>query len=591
MNFAASTALATLALTGQAMAQSAPVINAAVLPSSRSATMGTPITVFATIVNGGQDVAPGCQASFNGLTMNPAGLSMDYQAMLPDNATPAAGVNAPIDIASGAAQSFILTITGASAFAATDIFFNFDCPGNGSTPNGMAPFIVGVNTLSMLVSATPNPDIITIGTTVSGDGFINIPTLGGAEAMGVAALNIGAGSVADKPIISGPLAGANGVPVIVAPDFGNVELPISLTICETNPVTAECLALPSATVNTVVGDEASTFSVFATSDRGAGVPAFPDVARVFLRFYDDTSAPDAPLASGAKAVPAGAGTVFGATSHAVQSPGPSAAPGSVPVGIWEAFYDLSNGNRIEGLIMVNVDGSMVLDTENPDGTNSYIFGTMTADASASPTPTYSFASNLIDENPDGSFVISPYAGSGTWNPNRFLLGTLVPAAGEAPEGDNSSPSGINTLSAVGKALYSGLYDRNVTLATLAGTYDFLDIDENNNPSDVGDMTIQSNGSFSGSIQPDPIDDPTALCTVSGDISLQVSGKNIFDIDLTVTGCDFAGTYSGAGHQIDEEFPGTTVNDLIFFSVSGALAADGSTVAFSIDAVPQGNVTF
>jgi hypothetical protein len=91
-------------------------------------------------------------------------------------------------------------------------------------------------------------------------------------------------------------------PITVTQDTGSANLPVMLSVCQTNPVSGACInpetPAPSVTVQINVLDT-PTFAVFV---RAMGsIPFQPDVNRAFLRFKTGTG-----------------GTV-GATSVAVQT--------------------------------------------------------------------------------------------------------------------------------------------------------------------------------------------------------------------------------------------------------------------------------
>ena len=68
-------------------------------------------------------------------------------------------------------------------------------------------------------------------------------------------------------------------------DTGSVALPISVTLCPTNPATAQCLAPPASSLQVSLGTgTTSTFSAFVTAS-GPVPPAF-GLSRIFLRFTD-----------------------------------------------------------------------------------------------------------------------------------------------------------------------------------------------------------------------------------------------------------------------------------------------------------------
>ena len=78
------------------------------------------------------------------------------------------------------------------------------------------------------------------------DGILRLASVG---AFAVAAVNVGASGL-----------------ITVSANTGAATLPLSLTVCETNPQNGACLAPPAATVQTQINTNATpTFSVFASS--------------------------------------------------------------------------------------------------------------------------------------------------------------------------------------------------------------------------------------------------------------------------------------------------------------------------------------
>jgi hypothetical protein len=139
---------------------------------------------------------------------------------------------------------------------------DFDCLG--AAPAAVAP---GVDTIDLAMSSTPVADIIALAATVTGNGIVQIP-LNGAAAFAVASANVGVAA-----------------PITVSVDTGSASLPLSATICQSNPGTGQCLAAPSTSVS--LDDTAGatpTFSVFLQS---TGAIAFaPAISRAFVRFRD-----------------------------------------------------------------------------------------------------------------------------------------------------------------------------------------------------------------------------------------------------------------------------------------------------------------
>ncbi|MBL4617440.1 MAG: hypothetical protein JKY46_07060 [Robiginitomaculum sp.] len=543
-----------------AMAASNPAINASVLPSSRTTTVGAQITIFATIANSGAGAATSCSIGAKDDTNNggpnPVGLSVSYRAYQSDNVTPAAAPNTPIDIAAGANQAFVVSIAGSSPFN-QEIQFNFSC----NTGNVTAPTFSGVNTLLLLNATSAVPDIITIGTSPSADAVIRIPSLGAGEIMAVAALNIGAAT-------SG---------VIVVPDFGEYDLALDAFICETNPATAICLAPYAKSVSTNVGASASTFNIFVNSTLGAGVPLYADIARQFIRFYQDTTpSPTAEkgLSKPASSPPANSGLVYGATSHAVTSPGP--LPGgavNTPDGIWNAVFDSTTSTgeviRNEGVVVISVEGewsALIFGTEAGD---VFQFGSIAADETITPDPTMAVEFRNFEEDlnaMDGSMIENRYRGNGTWQPNSFIFGsvTFTPPPPAASKDKTAEPAVTLQRPAAFKATYSPVYDRTVTFADLTGNYDVIEEDENGVVSNIGSVNFANDGTFSGIVTPEPGE----TCNASGSLTENGNNKNLFGVSMTVTGCVFADTFLGQGFQLDETFSNIHVTDVFRFLALG-----------------------
>jgi len=77
--------------------------------------------------------------------------------------------------------------------------------------------------------------------------------------------------------------------ITVSGDTGAASLPVSITICQTDPKSGACLQPPSATVTTSVAANATpTFGFFVA---GSGpVADSPGANRVFARFKDSGGA-------------------------------------------------------------------------------------------------------------------------------------------------------------------------------------------------------------------------------------------------------------------------------------------------------------
>jgi glucose/arabinose dehydrogenase len=232
---------------------------AAVLPSNRSVQVGTTATAFATIINAGSVTATACGLSL--LTTLPATFS--YQTTNPATNQVTGAPNTPADIAAGAAQSYVFALTPSAPIAPTDVQLRFGCAN--TNPASVIP---GLDTLLFSASNTPVPDIVALTATLTNDGIVNIPGTNRTGAFAVATVNVGA---------SGSIT--------ASADTGTAALPVSLSLCETNPATAACISAIDSTVTTTINANATpTFGIFV---QGSGnVPFDPATNRIFVRFKD-----------------------------------------------------------------------------------------------------------------------------------------------------------------------------------------------------------------------------------------------------------------------------------------------------------------
>jgi virginiamycin B lyase len=251
-------------------------ILASVLPSSRSVTVGTTATAFATMINNSPAARTNC-----GITpLSPVPPGFIYQTTDATTNAVTGSPNTAVTLAAGGSQSFYFGYATNAAFAPTNVVLAFTC----SSVDPAVP-IAGLNTLLLSASATPVPDIIAIAATAQSNGILSIGGSTGSAAFAVATANVGA---------AGPAITAR--PVVA----GGVSLPLGLTICQTNSVTGACLLPPTASVTTaIVGGATASFGVFATAS--GSIANMPAVNRIAVQFTDAT------------------GIVRGSTSVAVQT--------------------------------------------------------------------------------------------------------------------------------------------------------------------------------------------------------------------------------------------------------------------------------
>lgn len=246
-----------LVLSGLLSAAAQAQLVAAVLPVSRSAQVGSGVTVFTTIINSGEVAGVNCRIGLDSLIA----ATLDYQTTNPGTNAPTGTINTPVDIEPSQFQTFVLTLTPSDVIAPTDVRFSFVCDNLGA-----APVTPGVNTLLLSAATTPVADVIALAATSPNTGTLVLD--GNVGAFAVASINIGATET-----------------VTVSADTGAASLPVTLNVCETNPLTGVCVSNILSSISTTIATNATpTFSVFATaSDEIAGDPASN---RVFLRFRD-----------------------------------------------------------------------------------------------------------------------------------------------------------------------------------------------------------------------------------------------------------------------------------------------------------------
>jgi hypothetical protein len=235
----------------------------AALPESRSVQVNGTATAFATIINTGANTATSCFiAPASGLTG-----SFVYQTTNPNTNAVIGSPNTPANIAAGASQSFVIALTPTAAIVPVDVGFNFAC-----TNTSPAPIVTGLNTLLFSASTTPTPDVVALAATAKNDGIVHVPGASGTGAFAVATVNLGAGGS-----------------ITAAANTGAATLPLTITMCQTNPKTGQCLQTPSPKVPTIINAGTTpTFAVFVAAS--GTVPFDPANSRVFVQFTDSTNA-------------------------------------------------------------------------------------------------------------------------------------------------------------------------------------------------------------------------------------------------------------------------------------------------------------
>jgi len=211
------------------------------------------------MINTGPGTATNCSVA--PATNIPA--SFSFQATNSSTNQPTGTSNSVVDIPQGGAQSFILAFASNSAFSPTDVALTFAC----SNANPAASYS-GINTLLLSASTSPVVDVIGLVATATGDGTLHIGGATGTGAFAVATANVGVGGQ-----------------VFANADTGSAILPISLTICQTNPSTGACLETAAPAIPTTLNaNGTATYSVFATAS--GNIQFSPAVNRIYVRFTD-----------------------------------------------------------------------------------------------------------------------------------------------------------------------------------------------------------------------------------------------------------------------------------------------------------------
>lgn len=551
--FKAALLSATILAAGAAHAD--PQLVASTLPNSRAGSVGDTLTVFAAIANGGNTAGTSCAPSVSGFPG-----TFGFRAVNSDNQTFAAPQDTAVDIPAGQTQNFILSFASAEPLNEAEIDLDFAC--SNALP---AARVEGVNTVLLTARTEPGPDILPVMITPSGDGVMRIAALDRAQAAAVAAANIGDGTDVD---------------VIVSADMGTLlGEPLTLGVCETGS-DGRCIdeaGNPAQTpppagqtrINATIGAGASTFSVFAYADQGAGVRFNPDLSRVHLRFYTRETPPLAPeeLASIALArAPELAGTELSSASSAASVPGRAPIVGeTLPSGIFEAVFETGDA-RGEGLVLFGPDGAVAggFDLQQRgapfDAAALAFFGNAVPGSEAGRIRAENGRLHDLDEGGTETYTLR-----GPFGPTSHVEGVLDPANAELP-----------------RILFRGQFDslvaRDVPLTSLSGPYQLI---ANGVPAGYANLasgTVDGSFAAGGSM--------SANCLIDGSFAFaepQVQ-TNLFTSAMTVADagngpvCNAVGTLSGLGFEADwpSDRRGEVTDDILTAFLETP-AADGAAV--------------
>ncbi len=251
----------------------APHLVAAVLPSSRSAMIGEPVTAFVSVVNAG----PVAVDSVGVFLRTPIPATLVFHATDPATNIPTRPPGVPVSLAPGRTQSFAIVLTADAPFAPTIVEFDF-------APLGAdrVTAIPGVNTLLLSASAAPAPDIVALGVTASRDGTLHASVSG--------ALATARATVTGRLLPRASHRGAFAVAVVNAGGASDVITATARITGSTTPV-ATVRETDTATGAVIGGDtrhlapgQTATFGVFVAAPQAVAFE--PGRNRVVVEFID-----------------------------------------------------------------------------------------------------------------------------------------------------------------------------------------------------------------------------------------------------------------------------------------------------------------
>ncbi|HAQ35225.1 MAG: hypothetical protein CMF74_06460 [Maricaulis sp.] len=241
----------------------AAVLAGAVLPFARSVTNGTPATAFASFINSGSAEATNCTMSLQRANGTASPATFSYQATNPSTNVAQGALNPSFSIPAGGTSTFVFSAQFAATTNSAEVFPVANCANSDAAPRGS-----GVNSMIVSSSPTAQPDIVSISATIGTPGVAGMPTNGTRTAVALSAVNIGAAG-----------------DVTLRADLGAGNLPVEVEMCETNPVTGQCLGARTSfvTVN-FAQNQTRTFAAFL---RAHGPVQFaPERYRMFFVFED-----------------------------------------------------------------------------------------------------------------------------------------------------------------------------------------------------------------------------------------------------------------------------------------------------------------
>jgi hypothetical protein len=457
---------------------------AAILPLSRSPQVGHVGTAFATLINTSGHLWGGCFAvapGFNG--------TFSYQTTDPTTNGLTGTVNTPFNLAAsgtGSSQTLLVALQASGTVSPADQPIVFRCAN--SQP---AVSIIGVNTLLFSSNTAAVPDIVALVATPTADGILKSTAVNATAAFAMASVNVG---------------GA-GTGMSVTADTGDITLPLSVTMCQTN-TQGQCTnpTTPAASITnlSIAANATPTFSFFVTPT--APIPLFPASTRLFIRFKDS------------------GGVTRGSTGVALNSSSTLAA-GATAGGYYTGVYRVTSGPNLGQSAVANfiISETGVLNGYAFDPSNATSINTIYNATAISPTSALLYSATGSILNGSGNFALTV---NGASSPRNLIAG-LYSYTGETGEF---------------YARYNaGLYERASSLALVAGNWN-LRSGGGSGTQVIGTATISSSGSMTGSAP-----GQGAGCTFTGTLGTINTSYNAYTITFVPSsgcGTGIAGNYSG-----------------------------------------------
>lgn len=359
-----------------------PRLHAATLPNARAVELGDTATVYATIMNVGDD-ATNCRIELDAEAATRA--TLDWQ-LWNEIGGPYGNRNEPFDIYSNTLHTLLISITPTQRLNGSPQRLRYLCD------NGSAPSITGTNDIFLRAAetGTPTADVIMIMRSLGNDGIIELAENGRRGVAAGALVNIG--ETADVTLRASMPAG----------DYFNRLGPLrglatDLTVCRTD-AEARCIEEPSWQIRLDdLGSDPVTFNVYFQDDPSGSIPLLPEFIRLAVIAEQD----------GATFFESG---VSGASSVAVADDGPQ--PDEIARGRWWGYFG-NPGQVLDqtfyAVVASNGDFALVTyPTRLPVDTTDYpevLFGNVALLQSGAETRPTGQLTRLVDGAVDGTASI------------------------------------------------------------------------------------------------------------------------------------------------------------------------------------------